>query len=88
MLPSTERFISASSKAGLVVTDKFFFGGDYALTLNHWLAAFERKFEQIKELGLDEKFLRIWRFYLTFCIASFQEGRTDVMQIALEHDRK
>lgn len=87
MLPSPERFIAASSKAGLVVTDKFSFGGDYALTLNHWLIAFEKKIEQIKALGFDEKFLRIWRFYLTSCIAVFKAGRTNVMQIALEHAR-
>ena len=85
MLPSPERFVAACSKAGLVVTDKFFFGSDYALTLHHWLITFERKIGQIKALGLDEKFLRIWRFYLTFCIASFKSGRTNVMQIALEH---
>jgi cyclopropane-fatty-acyl-phospholipid synthase len=85
MLPSPERFIAASSKAGLAITDKFSFGDDYALTLQHWLLAFERKIEQIKGLGFDEKFLRIWRFYLTFCIASFKTGRTNVMQIALEH---
>lgn len=85
MLPSPERFIAASHKAGLVITDRFSFGSDYALTLSHWLEAFETKIEQIKALGFDEKFLRIWRFYLTFCIASFKSARTNVMQIGLEH---
>jgi len=88
MLPSPERFVAASSKAGLVVTDKFSFGEDYALTIKHWLVAFEKNIEQVKALGFDEKFLRIWRFYLTFCIASFKSGRTSVMQIALEHARE
>jgi cyclopropane-fatty-acyl-phospholipid synthase len=87
MLPSPERFIAASSKADLVVTDKFAFGEHYALTMKHWLMAFEKNIEQIKVLGFDEKFLRIWRFYLTCCIASFESGRTSVMQIALEHAR-
>lgn len=85
MLPSLERFVAASAKAGLTVTDKFAFGEHYALTIQHWLSAFEQNREQIKALGFDEKFLRIWRFYLTFCIASFQSGRTNVMQISLEH---
>ncbi len=88
MLPSPERFVAASSKAGLVVTDKFSFGEDYALTIKNWLVAFEKNIEQVKDLGFDEKFLRIWRFYLTFCIASFKSGRTSVMQIALEHARE
>ncbi len=87
MLPSTDRFVAASFKADLVVTNKFSFGEHYALTMKHWLAAFEKNIEQIKFLGFDEKFLRIWRFYLTFCIASFQSGRTNVMQITLEHAR-
>jgi cyclopropane-fatty-acyl-phospholipid synthase len=85
MLPSPEKFATASAKAGLIVTDKFAFGEHYALTMKHWLAAFEKNIEQIKALGFDEQFLRIWRFYLTFCIASFKSGRTSVMQIALEH---
>lgn len=85
MLPSLERFVAASAKAGLTVTDKFAFGEHYALTIKHWLSAFEQNIELIKALGFDDKFLRIWRFYLTFCIASFQIGRTNVLQIALEH---
>ncbi|MFO1256914.1 MAG: cyclopropane-fatty-acyl-phospholipid synthase family protein [Gammaproteobacteria bacterium] len=87
MLPSLERFTAASAKAGLVVTDRFAFGQDYALTMKHWLMAFDDKFEQVKKMGFDEKFIRIWRFYLTSCIASFQMGRINVMQIALEHAR-
>jgi len=86
MLPSAEKFVTASAKTGLVATDKFFFGQDYALTLKHWLATFEKNIEQIKALGFDEQFLRIWRFYLTFCIASFKSKRTNVMQIVLEHE--
>jgi len=85
MLPSPEKFIAASTKSELVVTDKFCFGEDYAFTIKHWLMAFEKNIEKVKALGFDEKFLRIWRFYLTFCIASFKSGRTNVMQIALEH---
>lgn len=85
MLPSTEKFIAACSKAHLVATDILTFGESYALTMQHWLAEFEKNIKQIKNLGFDEKFLRIWRFYLTFCIASFQSRRTNVMQIALEH---
>lgn len=85
MLPSPEKFVAASSKRGLVATDKFFFGRDYALTMKHWLSAFENNIEQIKALGFDDSFVRIWRFYLTFCIAGFKSGRTNVMQIALEN---
>ena len=85
MLPSPERFVQESNKVGLTVTDEFAFGKDYALTLTHWLNSFEQKLESVKALGFDEKFIRMWRFYLTCCIASFTSGRTDVMQMELQH---
>lgn len=85
MLPSPERFAQASHAAGLSVTDRFAFGKDYALTLRHWLERFEQQLSAVKSLGFDEPFIRIWRFYLTCCIASFTAGRTDVMQLELQH---
>lgn len=85
MLPSPEKFVAATAKSDLIVTNKFSFGQHYSLTMKHWLAAFEKNIEPIKSLGFDEKFIRIWRFYLTSCIASFQSERTNVMQISLEH---
>lgn len=85
MLPSLQVFINTSNKFGLSVTDQFAFGKDYALTLKHWLDSFERKIEQVKALGFDEKFIRMWRFYLTSCIAGFKIGRINVMQMQLQH---
>ncbi len=87
MLPSPERFVQASNKAELLVTDQFSFGKDYALTLKHWLSRFERNINAVKALGFDEKFIRMWRFYLTFCIAGFVTDRTDVIQLELRHAR-
>ena len=85
MLPSTKRFTEESKKAGLQITDTHMFGQDYALTVEHWLKRFESKLSEIKNLGFDEPFIRLWRFYLTCCIASFKVGRTDVMQVELVH---
>jgi len=85
MLPSKERFIHESKKAGLSVQGDFSFGEHYALTLSKWLETFEQKLPKIKELGFDDMFIRMWRFYLTFCIASFKSGRTNVMQMQLGH---
>lgn len=85
MLPSPERFVYESKHAGLSVTDQFAFGKDYALTLRHWLNRFEQRLNEVRALGFDQKFIRMWRFYLTCCIASFETGRTDVMQIELQH---
>lgn len=85
MLPSNQRFTEESKKNGLRITDTHMFGQDYALTIEHWLARFENKLSDIKNLGFDEAFIRLWRFYLTCCIASFKVGRTDVMQVKLQH---
>ena len=85
MLPSPQRFEQESQKAGLRITDTHAFGQDYALTVQHWLSRFESKLCEIKTLGFDEPFIRLWRFYLTCCIASFKVGRTDVMQVELSH---
>jgi len=85
MLPSPTRFEEEGKKAGLKLTDHFAFGQDYARTLERWLERFEEKLPEIKALGFDEKFIRMWRFYLTSCIASFRIGRTNVMQMELEH---
>lgn len=85
MLPSTNRFAEESQRAGLHMTDSFMFGNDYARTAQHWLERFDHKISDIKALGFDEPFMRLWRFYLTCCIASFKVGRTNVMQVELVH---
>ncbi len=85
MLPSPERFRVESAKAGLRVTDEFAFGQDYALTLEHWLHNFDSQISAVKTMGFDQKFIRLWRFYLACCIAAFRHGRTDVMQWELQH---
>jgi len=85
MLPSQERFKYEVEKAGLKITDKYLFGNDYALTLEKWLNTFDEKIEEIKPLGFDEKFIKIWRMYLASCIASFSTDRTDVMQVEVQH---
>ena len=85
MLPSPERFEYEAKKAGLKITDKFHFGKDYARTLDNWLQTFNSKVAEVKALGFDDKFIRIWRLYLASCIASFSVERTDVMQVELQH---
>lgn len=85
MLPSYTQFEAESKKAGFKMTDTIAFGQDYARTLGHWLERFNSRLPEVRALGFDEKFIRMWRFYLTCCIASFRIGRTDVMQMELQH---
>ena len=38
----------------------------------------------MRELGFDERFMRMWRYYLSYCRAGFSAGTIDVMQVRLE----
>jgi cyclopropane-fatty-acyl-phospholipid synthase len=49
-------------------------GLHYALTLNIWRERFAEKTEQIKMLGFDDRFIRLWQFYFCYCEAGFAEG--------------
>lgn len=83
MLPSRRRFREAAEKAGLQCREMYAFGKDYAETLRRWLASFEAHTSEVLAQGKDEAFIRLWRFYLASCIASFESGRSSVMQAEL-----
>lgn len=85
MLPSPSRFEEEVAKAGLRTNDTFSFGQDYATTLTRWLNTFDTKIDEVKTLGFDDKFIRLWRFYLAGCVAGFRTQMTDVMQVQLTH---
>jgi cyclopropane-fatty-acyl-phospholipid synthase len=85
MLPSPSRFDHEARRAGLRVEDAHGFGLDYARTLRDWLIRFEDRLGEVRALGFDEAFIRVWRFYLAACVAAFETGRTDVYQYRLAH---
>lgn len=85
MLPSPKRFKQNASKANLQIVDEFSFGQDYAKTMLEWLARFDANKSKIRALGYDEKFIRLWRFYLAVCYAAFEVKRIDVMHMELRH---
>ena len=87
MLPSRAVFGERAARAGLVVRDAFAFGRDYSRTLGEWSANFERHWPAIEAQGFDERFRRLWRFYLAYCRAGFNSGATDVVQFELAHAR-
>jgi len=83
MLPSPQVFREHARRAGLVVEVEMAFGRDYAETLRRWRQAFLAQEAQVRALGFDQRFLRIWEFYLAYCEAAFDTGNTDVMQFTL-----
>jgi cyclopropane-fatty-acyl-phospholipid synthase len=82
-LPCPSEFRAQATKAGLEVVDEFAFGQDYAHTLALWRERFLHEQERVLQLGFDQRFLRIWEFYLAYCEAAFEQGSTDVVQYTL-----
>ncbi len=84
LLPSPTEFRRAAAKAGLQVVNELDFGQDYAHTLKLWRDAFVHHDAQVRSLGFDKRFIRIWEFYLVYCEAAFATGNTSVMQFTLQ----
>jgi cyclopropane-fatty-acyl-phospholipid synthase len=83
-LPSPSEFRRQAELAGLQVVDTFAFGPDYAETLRRWRQDFHRQRDAVMQLGFDERFMRLWEFYLCYCEAAFDEHNIDVMQFTLQ----
>ncbi len=82
-LPCPSEFRAHAERAGLKVIDELAFGLDYAETLRRWRHQFMADKAQVLQLGFDERFIRIWEFYLAYCEAAFEQHNTDVMQFTL-----
>lgn len=82
-LPCPRAFREQAQAAGLEVVDAYAFGHDYAETLLRWREAFVAQRAQVLATGFDERFLRIWEFYLSYCEAAFREDNIDVVQYTL-----
>jgi cyclopropane-fatty-acyl-phospholipid synthase len=84
-LPSDSALEAAASKAGFKLTEKEHFGRSYARTLADWRMRFHARWPAITALGFDERFRRLWHYYLCYCEAGFEEGSIDVGLYTLEH---
>ena len=83
MLASPTRLKHEVETVGLTWERADDFGFDYAQTLKLWREKFEQTLPQIRPLGFDEGFIRIWRFYYIYCEAGFLSRRTSVYQLFL-----
>ncbi|MDZ7890778.1 MAG: cyclopropane-fatty-acyl-phospholipid synthase family protein [Rhodoferax sp.] len=82
-LPCPREFHAQARAAGLEVVNELSFGHDYAETLKRWRDAFLEKRTEVLSKGFDERFMRIWEFYLCYCEAAFLEDNIDVVQYTL-----
>ena len=83
MLPSEGRLKQETDGAGLSWTGVRRFGQDYAETLAEWGRRYGAKATEVAAQGFDERFDRLWRYYLAYCEAGFRTRRTDVIQLGL-----
>ncbi|MCS3430310.1 cyclopropane-fatty-acyl-phospholipid synthase family protein [Klebsiella sp. BIGb0407] len=67
-----------------VVRNLFDMGPDYARTLEHWRQRFIQAWPEIEKLGFDERFRRMWLYYLSYCEAGFNARTISVVQLTAE----
>jgi cyclopropane-fatty-acyl-phospholipid synthase len=80
MLPSPSALRAEIAAAGLTLTDEERFGASYARTLEIWRQRFEAAWPEIRAHGFDERFRRLWLYYLAYCEAGFRTAAIDVAQ--------
>jgi len=84
-LPSDPALEDAVTAAGLTLTGVEHFGKSYARTLAEWWSRFHAHWPAIAAQGFDERFRRLWHYYLCYCEAGFEEGSINVGLYTIEH---
>jgi cyclopropane-fatty-acyl-phospholipid synthase len=83
MLPSPTALKTAATRQGLGFETVRTFALSYAETLRRWREAFDARWPTIAPLGFDERFRRMWEYYLASCEGGFRAGAIDVGQFRL-----
>ena len=83
-VPSLSDLASPVERADLWIADIEVLRGHYGPTLNHWRQRFEAKLDAVREM-YDDRFIRMWRFYLVACEMAFEEQHQAVFQLQLSH---
>ena len=83
MLPSPSVLRREVEKAGLKVLGSIEFGKSYSQTVRRWHDDFNARWAEVQAMGFDDRFRRMWNFYLTSCAGAFEGGNCDVTQITI-----
>ena len=86
MLPSSSALRREIEHAGLRLAQETVFGESYARTLARWRQHFLEAWPRIAHLSFDERFKRMWEYYLGYCEAGFRAGSINVGQLLIERD--
>ncbi len=82
MLPPPSMLETLPAQKGLTKTGELIFARDYARTLAEWRQRFGDSWDTLKTKGFDDRFKRMWDFYLYYCEAGFEEEFIDVRQVS------
>ncbi|MCW8985084.1 MAG: cyclopropane-fatty-acyl-phospholipid synthase family protein [Thermoanaerobaculales bacterium] len=74
---------SLARRTGLVIDRLDNLANDYATTLKQWRERFWSQEVRVRALGFDDRFMRIWDFYLATCEAAFRDQQIGVLQLSL-----
>jgi cyclopropane-fatty-acyl-phospholipid synthase len=75
---------AVAAETSLQLVDVLQFPGSYARTLRLWREAFLLRLDDVRRLGFDERFIRLWEHYLCYCEAAFLERTVGVGQFVWE----
>ncbi|MGL5446625.1 MAG: class I SAM-dependent methyltransferase [Rhabdaerophilum sp.] len=81
MLPSPIKLGELSRAYGLIESSDRSIRHDYAETLRQWRSSFDEAWPRLQPMGFDERFRRLWRYYLSYCEGGFEVGSIDVHQL-------
>jgi cyclopropane-fatty-acyl-phospholipid synthase len=87
MLPSPQVLKALGERFGVPVIRERIFGQDYAKTLATWRNNFRAAWPGLTKLGFDDRFRRLWEYYLAYCEAGFLSGNIDVRQVVFAKQR-
>lgn len=81
-LPSITSLLQAATRSSdLRLVQLEDFAPHYALTLRAWRRNFWQSIDEVRRLGFDERFIRMWDYYFAYCEACFLERRVNVVQM-------
>ncbi len=84
MLPTKNILQKLFKQNGFKLYHKISFGYDYSRTLTEWKINFNRAWPKLKMLNFDDKFKRLWNYYLDYCETGFSLDHTDVTQFFIK----
>ena len=87
-IPCNSVMISSAAQAGLKLKGLQDIGQSYALTLREWRKRFFDRLPEVKDLGFDERFIRMWDFYLCYCEGGFIEGAISDVHLLFENSMR